>query len=496
LNRTALFARPAPLLAVVFLILCTSSCTVPLAPGYRILKESREVQFVGGPSPELRIRANFMLENVGNGELKFIDTVFPDEKAFGRKNLHVRVDGRDVALSKLPEEYQHDAPNTLRMALEPAWEQKRKRELVIEYTLSSPEDSGARITLQESSFHLGSRGWFPVLQPPKHLLAPYPKRPDKTMLEIRVPQDFLVLSRGTPAGRKQHVGDAEHRFLLRKDDLTPYIVAGRYTESSSRGKSNAAIFWTIAPLKQNPTAAGDRITAAWNVLQTDFGPLDKSIHAPHVVECPDLRAHISGDEGPAAASFPGGALVNSEALALGIDSEPFLEKVTHALAHNWFGGELYPTPDAAIGLGEGLPDYAIIVIDEARNGSAARQQRVTARLREYDAALKQSAEKPLGVTTLVDPPEQQRIALAKAPLFFIALEDTYGGAPIRAGLNRMVTMLRGREVGYDDLRAALEESTGKSLAETFRIWLYGKGIPKDFRTRYESANETHAQRIQ
>jgi len=376
------------------------------------------------------------------------------------------------------------------MALEPAWEHKQKRELVIEYTLSSPEDSGARITIAESGFHLGFRGWFSVLQPPKHVLAPFPKRPDKTIVAIRVPQDFLVLSRGTPAGQKQEGGDVEHRFLLRQDDLAPYVVAGRYTQSFPRGKSNSAIFWTLAPLREDPTAAGDRIAAAWNVLQTDFGPLDRNIRVPRVVECADLRAHIVGEEGPAAASFPGGALVNSEALALGISSEAFLEKVTHALAHNWFGNELYPTSDAAIGMGEGLPDYATIVIDEARNGSAARQQRVSGLLRAYDNALKQAAEKPLGVTTMLDPPEQRRIALAKAPLFFIALEDAYGEAPVRAGLNRMLTLLRGREVGYDDLRAALEESTGKNLAELFRIWLYGKGIPKVFRERYETANET------
>jgi len=454
------------------------------------LKESREVGFVGGRSPGLRIRGNFTLQNIGNGELKFIDVAFPDEKVFGRRNLHARLDGRDATLSKLPEEYQHDAPNTLRMALEPAWEHKQKRELVIEYTLSSPEDSGARITIAESGFHLGFRGWFSVLQPPKHVLAPFPKRPDKTIVAIRVPQDFLVLSRGTPAGQKQEGGDVEHRFLLRQDDLAPYVVAGRYTQSFPRGKSNSAIFWTLAPLREDPTAAGDRIAAAWNVLQTDFGPLDRNIRVPRVVECADLRAHIVGEEGPAAASFPGGALVNSEALALGISSEAFLEKVTHALAHNWFGNELYPTSDAAIGMGEGLPDYATIVIDEARNGNAARQQRVSGLLRAYDNALKQAAEKPLGVTTMLDPPEQRRIALAKAPLFFIALEDAYGEAPVRAGLNRMVTLLRGREVGYDDLRAALEESTGKNLAELFRIWLYGKGIPKVFRERYETANET------
>lgn len=449
------------------------------------------MQFVAGQTPELKIRADFMLENTGNGELKFIEVVFPNEKVFGRRNVRAQVDGRDAALANLPEEYQHDVPDTLRMALEPAWEQKQKREVLIEYALKSPDASGARITVAQTSFHLGFRGWFPVLQPPKHLLAPFPKRPDKTLVTIRVPQDFLVLSRGTPMGRKQQGDEAEHRFLLHQGDLASYVVAGHYVESSSRGKSNASMFWTLTPLKEDPTAAGDRIAAAWNVLQTEFGPLDKNIRVPHVVEVADLRGHIIGEEGPAAAPFPGGALVNSEALALGVGSEVFLEKATHALAHNWFGGELYPTSDAAIGMGEGLPDYAAIVIDEARNGKAARQQRISALVREYDAEVKEAVEKPLGVTTLVDASEQRWIALAKAPLFFIALEDAFGETPVRAGLNRLVILLRGQEVGYDDLRAALEESTGKNLAELFRVWLYGKGIPKDFRARYETANGTH-----
>ncbi len=453
------------------------------------------MRFVPGSPPALQIRVNFTLENIGNGELNFVDASFPDEKLFGRKNLRVQLDGHDAPLSKLPAEYQQEEPNTLRILFEPAWRQKQKRELVIEYALSAPEDSGARITIGESEFHLGFRGWFPALQPPKHLLAPYPKRPDKSLVAVRVPDNSPILSRGSAAGRNQNSGETVYRFLLRKDDLAPYIVAGRYVESSSKGKPDSAIFWTLAPLKDDPAAAADQIAAAWKTLQADFGPLDKTIRAPHVVECPELRAHMQGEAGPAAASFPGGALVNSDALALGINSRAFMEKVTHALAHNWFGGELYPTSDAAIGMGEGLPDYAAIVIDEARNGEAARRRRTYEYLHEYGLALKQAAEKSLGSTTLADPPEQRRIALAKAPLFFVALEDAYGEAPIRAGLNRLVALLRGQEVGYDDLRAALEASTGKNLAEPFRTWLYSKGIPEDFRARYEHANEKQPQPI-
>jgi len=83
--------------------------------------------------------------------------------------------------------------------------------------------------------------------------------------------------------------------------------------------------------------------------------------------------------------------------------------------------------------------------------------------------------------------EQRRIALAKAPLFFIALEDTYGEASVRQGLAQVVRLLRGQEVGYQDIRAAIENVTNKDLAPIFRTWLYKPGIPAEFREEYQSA---------
>ena len=466
-----------------------SSCAVPIAPAYRIVKESREVTFIPGPPPELEIQARYVLQNSGNRVLQFVDVIFPDAKLYGRTKLHAEVDGREAALSSLPAAYQEETPDALRIAMDQPWLQKQTRALVITYSFSSPEDLGSRITLGEASFHLGSRGWFPLPQPPKHMLAPYPRRPEKTSYSIRVPADFLLLARGRQVSRKQESGEVDYTFQLSNGDLAPYIVAGRYAEAASHQKASRAAFWTLQPLTEDTAIAGERIAAAWVILQTDFGSLDKNIQVPHVVESPELRAHVTGETGAAFESFPGGVLVNRDALALGISSEAFLAKTTHALAHNWFGDEMYPMRDAAVGIGEGLPDYATIVIDEARGGESARRQRIIKFMQEYDDARKEAAEKPLAVTVLTDLPEQRRISLAKAPLFFAALEDECGESPIRGGLARIVSLLRGREVGYDDLRAALEQSTGKNLAETFRVWLNEKGIPANFRDRYSDRPE-------
>jgi hypothetical protein len=430
--------------ALVFSIaLFASACAVPLAPGYRIVKDSRDVQFVPGQPSELRVRAHYALQNSGTGVLTFVDVIFPAERAFGRTGLRVEVDGREAPPTNLPAGYQEVEPDALRIPLDPAWAPRQTRQLSIEYTLRSPENSGARITIGENGFHLGTRGWYPELQPPKRVLAPYPNPPKIAEFSVRVPADFVVLARGIPKGRKKDGSEISYRFELDAASMETYVVAGKYIAWPAEGKSPSTVFWTIQPLKDDPAAAAEQIAAAWNALEKDFGPLDKTISGPHIVESPELRGHLSGEAAPAAAAFPGGAIVNPAALALGTGSEQFLQLVTHALAHEWFGDTMYVSPAAAVGMGEGLPEYATIVLDEARNGADARRTRVTEYLRAYDDASKAATETPLGAVMIGDALGPRRIALAKAPLFFVALEDACGEGPMRTGLAHLLAVQRG-----------------------------------------------------
>jgi hypothetical protein len=483
LNRNVSRSLAAAL--ALSLALLASACAVPLAPGYQIIQESREVQFVPGRPAELRVRARYTLQNSGTEDLAFVDAIFPEEHAFGRTSLRVEVNGRDASPTNLPAGYQEAEPNALRIPLDPAWARRQTRQLSIEYTLGSPENSGARITIGENNFHLGTRGWFPELQPPKRVLAPYPHPPRFVAFSVRVPEDFLVLARGIPKGKKKDGNEIEYRFQLDAASTAAYVVAGKYVAWPAQAKSASTVFWTIQPLRNDPAPAAEEIAAAWNALEKDFGPLDNNIRSPHIVESPELRGHLSGETAPAAVAFPGGAIVNPAALALGTGSDPFLEIVTHSLAHEWFGDAMYVSPAAAVGMGEGLPEYATIVLDEARNGADARRKRVAEYLRTYDNASKDATEAPLGAVMIGDALGPRRIALAKAPLFFVALEDACGEGPMRTGLARLLAVQHGREAGYADLRAALEESSNRDLAGMFRLWLNEKGIPDDFRQRYQ-----------
>ena len=477
----------ATCLLALSICVCLCNCAVPIAPGYKITKESREIRFVPGPSPAIRTHLTYTLVNSGTTELNFLDLTLPAMANYGLADVHATLDGHAVELHDVPAELRFDSPNALRLNFDMPWKRGAKHELAIEYAFRSPGRSGSRITLSDSDFHIGSRGGFAALQPAKHFLAPYPKRPSKMYYTIDVPSDFRVLARGTPAGRKQTGEETEYRYRLASDDLTVFVVAGRYVESAPLG-TNGPIFWTFRPVAVQEDAA-KQIEEAWDTLEKDFGPLDKNTRVPHIVEASDLPAHVIGEQGPAAISFPGGALVSDEGFQEGTQqaaqSEAFVDAVSHALAHNWFGDEIYPAANTSLVLTEGLPEYATIAIDEARGGEAARSKRIQQYLSEYDVALKEGDENTLAVASVTDPEPERRVALAKAPLFFAALEDECGTTAMQNALKEIVTLLRGEEVGYPAIRAALEQESGKNLAAMFRLWLNQKGIPQDFRARYE-----------
>jgi hypothetical protein len=470
-------------MAAVAALLCAVGCAVALAPGYRIVKETRAIRFVPGSTPALAIRVEYTLLNTGTTGLDSVDVRLPSEKSSGRSDLRVEVDGRETVPAPLSIEGQPE-PDVVRIALETRWPRKQKRELSFEYTLRSPEDSQSYVTITPTSFHLGALGWAAQLQPPKYLLASYPSPPTYMPYSIRVPADFALLAGGRRRGEKKYGGETEYRYELGPADLGAFAVAGRYAKWAASAGRNPVVFWTNEPLKENPNTSAEQIQNVWKTFTVDFGVFDARIRGPRVAESAAVRYDSAGEAGPAAVSFPGGALVNPAAFALGIDSDRFLEIVSETLARNWFDEEVEPSAEAAIGMGDGLPEYASIVADEARNGPLARRQRIYEYLRRYDAAVKRADETPIAATTAASSLPQRRIALAKAPLFYIEIEDACGEGPVRAGLAHMLRSMRGQEVDYNVLRSVLEESTGRDLGKIFREWLDQKGIPQNFRARY------------
>jgi hypothetical protein len=478
---------------VALILFLAPSCTVPLAPDYQILKQTFEVTFVSGASPQIQVHNVYTLQNSGTAPLNSIDLIFPDEKIYGRADLRVELDGRNFTPQSLPAEYQPGSPGALRLSFDAPWVQKSNRELTIDYRLAST-DSSANFALASENFYLGLQGWLPIFVPPNHILSSAPIRPDKMDYSVRIPSGFVILARGRVAGRKQAATDTSYRFALGKDDLAPYVVAGHYASPATSAKSETAIFWTAQSPPSGTSLAELRFGSAWAILQKNFGQLAKRTSVPYIVESSALRDNgaDSAPSAPAFAAFPGGVLINPSVLALGTNHRGFVNSVECNLAKTWFGDAMRPAPVAAIALGQGLPAYAAVVIDESIDGSDARKKDIAQLLNDYDQGRQQQAnlaEKAAVATLPADTSDQRRLATAKSALLFIALEDTYGPAPVREGLAQATQILRGKAVTVNDVRAAIEFTTKANLAETFRVWLYNPGIPASFRARYGQAAE-------
>jgi len=456
---------------------------MPLAPGYRIERESLDLRYVAalppaGSLPHLVVRANYQLKNTGNRDLTSIEAVLPSRQSWGRENLRVQVDGNQTVIERA------EGPSAATIRFDPPWPQRKTSRLVIEYVLlywslqKRQADPGA--------FDLNPTGWFPSLLAPKGMFATGGDHPKEIRLSIRVPEGFGVLSGGRATGTREDRGEIEYRFLLGRGDFGPFVVAGRYNEQKVSGAGSTVLFWTLAPLAPDQAqSAGARLGATLQAFETAFGPRDSKSQPAWIVEAGrDLAPQPQETEASERYSFPGGALVNRAAFGLGVTSDAFLQLAERVLAHIWFGQMVKPRPEAELVLGEAVAEYATIIAAEARGGEAARRSRVAQVLRSYDAARARAAERPLLAYRLTDPREQFELGLSKGVLFFLALEDRFGKERVRRGLAHLIRSLRGESAGLAELRSALELETKQDLAGFFRAWLNQTGIPAEFRARY------------
>ena len=182
-------------------------------------------------------------------------------------------------------------------------------------------------------------------------------------------------------------------------------------------------------------------------------------------------------------SFPDGVLLDSRAFAQGITNQAVFELAEYELAQTWFGWRVHPRPEAQILMGRGVGLFSWVVAAEAR-GQDQRARMIESLLDRYDRARLVAADR-----RLLEPPagysRAERISTSnKAALFFVALEDLCGHDNLRAAFRTIVQARGNDDVGYEELRAAVEFASRRDLAEMFRRWLIQPGIPEDFRVPY------------
>ncbi len=470
-------------IGVVLGLVFLCSCAVPFGPGYQIERQQLEARYLATSPAHLHIQATYLLRNIGNSQLGFLEAILPSGPARGRENLRVSVDGREVSVQPASDGSASEA----RIPFDPPWPPKQRRLLVLEYDLAPAVPGDAELAVNEGSFHSRASAAFPLLRPPAGGLVEHGKPPRESRLAVRVPADFQVFAGGRGQGSRQRDRESEYRFGVNKRSFEPFVLAGHYQQQRIEAGGDTIIFWTLEALPaEQAQAAAARLAGTYQTYRSAFGQLWKSPPPVHVIETPARLTQRRGGTGDAAGvALPAGALLNRAAFRVGITSDTFLTLVEHELAHTWFGEAIAARPHAEVVLGEALAEYSTLVAAEARGGESERQHQTALLLRWFDESRKKAADKPLLEIRAADPYEKRVFGYSKGALLFVGLEDRYGKENVRHALAHLVSSLSGSRFGYAELRAALELETREKLGDFFRLWLDETGIPDEFRARYE-----------
>jgi hypothetical protein len=471
---------PAALSAFV---LFASGCVHPLGPGYNFADRQTEIRVSGASPDRIRIRVIDELQNNGDRTLRSLEVRLPEGPAFGEQKLRVLVQDSEIS----PQPGSDTDARTMRASFDPPWQQNDKRKVTTEWDLVPESSTRGTIAASPDGFFIADETAFPLWQNPSGVFAHGGTLPDKELVTIITPQDFRVLAAGKPLKPAVDGNLVARRFLIDpKENFLPYIVAGRYQEKILRLPQGAVLFWTYLPIDDAAAqTAAERLSSSMKTLAEFFGPAIPG--EPAVVRIAEGQGELPAEFGATgdigAASFPEGALLDSRVFPQGVASEPILQLAEYELARTWFGWRVRPRPEAQILMGRGMGLFGQVIAAEGR-GPEARRAMIASLVDRYDSARRSAPDR-----RLMEPPagysRAERISTGyRGALFFVALEDLCGHENLKAALREIIFARAQSDTGYEELRAALEDISGRDLAEMFRTWLDQPGIPDNFRVRY------------
>lgn len=301
------------------------------------------------------------------------------------------------------------------------------------------------------SFLPGFAGWYPVTADGSRFTY-------RVAVEVPEPQRAVVPGRlvaeSTSGGRYRavFVGEAP------ADDITliagPYEVAERFLD----GIRLRAYF--------DPSIAA----MAGEYLDLAAGYIDR--YGESIGDYPFSGFSIVSGPLPVGLGFPGLTYIGTRVLRL-----PFVRdrSLGHEVLHSWWGNGVavdYRTGNWAEGLTTYMADYAY-----AGDRSPAEAQRMRLGwLRDY-AALPEERDRPAVEFVANLHQASQVIGYNKVALVFHMLRAELGGPAFDSGLRRFWKRWKFRTAGWNHLRRAFEDASGRDLGGFFDQWLRRAGAP-------------------
>ncbi|MDH4228254.1 MAG: M1 family aminopeptidase [Nitrospirota bacterium] len=349
------------------------------------------------------------------------------------------------------------------------------RTILVEYGGSYPLPAGAEPGGEEGispTFALlsGNGAWYPQILEPAEDTAPGDTPAQVTFsMTVLVPPAWTAVSQGMGplpplTGFVTPEGTAAVRWSVEQPQEQIYLVAAPFTKyelaGSTTGSTAVAQAFLLHP---DPELANRYLAATRHFLD---------LYADLIGPYPYAKFALVENPAPTGWGMPSFTLMGGTVLRL-----PFIleSSFPHEIAHNWWGNGVfvdYGGGNWSEGLTRYLADHLVM---EAR-GKGAEYRREA--LQAYADYVLTGKDFPLTRFVTRDSESSQAVGYGKGMMLFHMLRVQLGDEAFLHGLTTFYDGQRFHHAGWNDVRRAFEQTSGRDLKAVFDQWLTRVGAPE------------------
>lgn len=313
--------------------------------------------------------------------------------------------------------------------------------------------------------------WIPTLD--------HPSAKATVSFTISAPQRFQVVANGKFVNTTGNAATSQWKFDEPKA-IPPYCMIVTVNEGAIINSPDGAITNLIYNVPQKDR---DYAVKGFSSAASALAFFNQTI-APYPYEKLALivaETRFGGMENSSAIVFANNLLAphGGEKMSARFGIPTRIENVVaHEIAHQWFGDSVTESTWADLWLSEGFATYFAGLFIEKYEGDAAFHDYMHDAAERYFRFAKRS-QTPIHDTTTTD---LMRLLnennYEKGAWVLHMLRKQLGDEAFFKGLRSYYNDHREGNATTDDLRSALEKSSGKNLKEFFARWIYGAGHPR------------------
>ena len=409
------------------------------------------------PTLRLRLHQDFVVQSVTSKE--------------GGQHLFFRIRHQDGLLVSLGALSGHIGEVTLTVRYagvhEPA---PVERELMQRAVVDSNEAREEEVVIDPVLVYSNRTAWYPQFNADDFALA---------KLRLDLPADYMALTGGQrtrtalESGRNivEYVQDQPSKYIT--------VAVGRFSEVGRRQISGVALEVFASGRTRRDAADTLELAAALiPFFESQFGPLPY-----HTLRLALVEGYTPGGHSP-----PGMIVLAQRPplmrRSLRPDPAGFWDLpgffFAHELAHQWWGHGVAGQNYRERWISESFAQFAAALWVRQRLGQD-RYLNVLERMAEWAVRFDAAGPIHLGYRlghVKSEPQIFRAIVYDKGACVLAMLEGVVGPEAFRAGLRALQEKFRFQKMGTEDVRRALEASSGQDLAAYFQAWVMGTALPR------------------